>query len=61
MWDTATFLAWVPIGWTAERWRWLLERRWTVYALIGGEGGGVIEGLVFEGYVPQERFLPGTG
>jgi len=27
---------------------------------IGGEAGGVIEGLVFEGYMPQERFLPST-
>ena len=28
---------------------------------IGGAGGGAIEGLVFEGYMPQERFLPSTG
>ena len=28
---------------------------------IGGEAGGVIEGLVFEGYMPQDRFLPSTG
>ncbi len=27
---------------------------------IGGEHGGDIEGLVFEGYMPQERFVPST-
>ena len=25
---------------------------------IGGEDGGAIQGLVFEGFMPQERFLP---
>lgn len=27
---------------------------------IGGEEGGTVEGLVFEGYMPQDRFLPSS-
>jgi hypothetical protein len=27
---------------------------------IGGEDGGAIEGIVFAGYMPQDRFLPSS-
>ena len=45
----ATFLAWMAIGWTEERWRWLGGHWWTAFTLLVLGTGPVVATLVAVG------------
>jgi hypothetical protein len=45
----ATVLAWVAIGWTEERWRWLGEQWWTAFGILVLGTGPVVATLVAVG------------
>lgn len=45
----ATFLAWVTIGWTEERWRWLGEQWWNAFGILVLGTGPVAATLVAVG------------